>query len=164
MQAIDQLWNAARRLAYSSPLKIAFTIACFVACSLGAPMLRAQPFSAGDIPPELLPWVPWALDGLGDEICPSIADKHVCVWPGELELDLAKGTGTFSERLDTDRETIVPLPGSNEHWPEDVEADGKALVVLASEELPVAMVGRGHHEIRGLFNVGDHPLLPSAGQ
>lgn len=110
-----------------------------------------------DLPPELRGWVPWVLHGEGESACPLIGDAAVCLWPGALELDLDEKGGRFRQRVFADREVLVPLPGSLERWPQEVELGGKPAVVLQVEERPVVRIPAGEHELTGKFS---WPRLP----
>ena len=41
-----------------------------------------------DVPPVLGPWIPWALDGAEEKVCPAVKGAGVCLWPGRLALRL----------------------------------------------------------------------------
>lgn len=118
---------------------------------------RAQaPLPVTDLPPELRPWVPWVLDGLGDRRCPKIAEQRVCFWPGALELDVDDTGATFRLRLTVDHDSSVPLPGSAEHWPEEVRVGAEAAVVLGAATPSVALEP-GEHELTGRFVWAETP-------
>jgi hypothetical protein len=118
-------------------------------CFIGAG--AAQPIASKDIPPELLPWVPWVLDQNATYSCPVVDDSAVCVWPGELSFSLDDQGGGFEERAFTDRTIEITLPGSDEHWPLDVTLDNKPVVVLESDGRPIVRAPAGEHRVQGRF-------------
>ena len=77
----------------------------------------AQPLPKDRVPQALQPWVSWVLEGLGDEVCPRANGAALCVWPGELTLDLEPAGGQFALQVRTDRAVAVALPGSAKHRP-----------------------------------------------
>src|SRR5690606_34901635 len=138
-------------------LRALFSFACWLfAATLSAPA-AAAPMKVAARPPELRGWVPWVLHGEGESACPLIGDAAVCLWPGALELDLDEKGGRFRQRVFADREVLVPLPGSLERWPQEVELGGKPAVVLQVEERPVVRIPAGEHELTGKFS---WPWLP----
>jgi len=125
--------------------------ALLVAVVLLGGRAQAQPLRPEAVPEPLEPWVPWVLDGLGDALCPVVNKKAVCVWPGELSLELFSSGGDFRQRLFTDRALLVELPGSSRHWPQEVQVDGRSVVVLEAKGNPAVRLEKGEHEIRGRF-------------
>ena len=127
-----------------------------LAVVLVAGVARSQERGAGAasaVPAPLAPWVPWVLQGKEEALCPVVqGGGPTCAWPSRIELALAERGGTFAQRwrLDGGRR-VVPLPGDGRRWPQDVEVDGKAAVVLAREGLPVVELAPGIHEITGKF-------------
>ncbi len=119
--------------------------------TLGARRAGAEPpMPLGDLPPELAPWVPWVLDGLGEARCPELSGQRVCAWPGELALEADTTGATFELSVIVDHDTAVPLPGSAEHWPQDVRVGAVPAVVLGGVA-PMVTLGRGVHELTGRF-------------
>jgi len=59
----------------------------------------AQPFSREELPPGLRPWVPWVLDQVPTVGCATVQGQAVCLWPGQLRLDLGPGGGPDGGRL-----------------------------------------------------------------
>jgi hypothetical protein len=110
----------------------------------------AQPFSREDLPPSLRPWVPWVLDQMPTLGCATGQGQPVC-WPGRLELDLGTGGGSFAIDLMADRAADVRLPGSAEHWPQDVRLDGSPAPVFEKDGAPRLRVGNGRHRLAGRF-------------
>lgn len=109
------------------------------------------------IPAPLQPWVPWVLDDVGNLRCPMVADVRVCVWPSALSVDVLGNAASFTLRVTSERDGPVPLPGSSQHWPIDVEVDGSPVPVLEPEGTPTVHVQRGVHTIIGRFLFGEAP-------
>lgn len=91
------------------------------------------------------------MDGREGHVCPVVDDRAMCAWPGRLVLDLDDSGGRFRLTIVTERETFITLPGSRTRWPLDVRTQNGPLVVLERDELPVAKLGRGSHEVEGRF-------------
>ncbi|HSD26899.1 MAG TPA: hypothetical protein VLL75_06315, partial [Vicinamibacteria bacterium] len=111
----------------------------------------AQPFSREDLPPSLRPWVPWVLDQVPTLGCATVEGQAVCVWPGQLRLDLGPGGGTFGLDLAADRAADVRLPGTVEHWPQDVRVDGAPAPVFDHDGTPRVRVAAGRHRVAGRY-------------
>ena len=122
-----------------------------IALAAGIPIASAQPISREDLPPSLRPWVPWVLDQVPTLGCATLQGRAVCLWPGQLELALGPDGGTFALALQADRAVDVPLPGSAEHWPQDVRLDGAPAPVFNKDGAPRLRVGSGRHRLAGRF-------------
>ncbi len=116
------------------------------------------------VPKDLMPWVPWLVDGMGEELCPKLGDKTICQWPANLRLDVDNQGAAFALNVMLDADGWVPLPGSAENWPLEVEVDRKAAVVLAKDGLPATRLVRGQHQVSGRFHWTKAPeTLPVPG-
>jgi hypothetical protein len=125
------------------------TLAAALAASFST--ASAQPISREDLPPGLRPWVPWVLDQVPTLGCATVQGQAVCLWPGQVTLDLGASGGTFGLDLQTDRAVDVRLPGSAEHWPQDVRLDGSPAPVFDHEGTPRLRASPGRHRIAGRF-------------
>jgi hypothetical protein len=112
---------------------------------------RAAALRPEEVPAPLQPWVPWVLEQLGDSVCPKLGEQAACVWPGRLELQLNDGGGHFRLSVQLDRRGPVALPGGDKQWPQEVEVDGGAAVVLEENGAPVATLAAGQHLLEGHF-------------
>jgi hypothetical protein len=123
--------------------------------------IAAQPMPEADIPPALRPWIPWALDGSPAWGC-TLADGRpddnaggqpapICVWPGDLSLEVAEDGGTFLLEATSDRRTPLALPGRARHWPREVTIDGRPAVVLSVGGVPTMWLEPGTHRVEGRF-------------
>jgi hypothetical protein len=123
-------------------------ISCAIGIAWGA---RAGALEPQNVPAPLQPWVPWVLEQLGDSVCPKLEEQAVCVWPGRLELSLNDAGGRFQLSVQLDRRGHVVLPGGDKQWPQEVEVDGGAAVVLEEGGAPVATLVAGQHTLEGRF-------------
>ena len=103
------------------------------------------------IPDILKEWIPWVLQDETDYGCTMIEDEPVCTWPSALTLRLTDNGGEFRQRIVTDRENYLYLPGSVAQWPERVTVNGAALPVLTYNELPMVRLPAGTHVLAGTF-------------
>ena len=126
-------------------------VAVAVVAVVGARPLAAQPFASQDLPPELVPWVPWVLDEVKDLGCARVQGQAVCLWPGRLRLELATLGGSFTLDVHADRHGDLRLPGSAEHWPQGLRLDELPAPVFARDDAPHARVGPGRHRFVGRF-------------
>ncbi len=47
-----------------------------------------------DIPPKLVPWIPWVMQGQEEQLCPAFCNNakvFQCAWPSELRIQADKG-------------------------------------------------------------------------
>jgi hypothetical protein len=113
---------------------------------------RPSRLTAVEVPPELAPWVPWALAGKEESLCPVVlGGAAACAYVTRVDLDLGDKGGSFSARVRLDARGVVPLPGGDRRWPQDVKVDGKPAVVLAKAGRPVVELAPGQHELAGRF-------------
>ncbi|HSD74637.1 MAG TPA: hypothetical protein VLB75_07695, partial [Steroidobacteraceae bacterium] len=84
------------------------------------------------VPPDLQPWQSWVLDGQEFRGCPYLAgtgardaQSFQCAWPERLVLDLDARGGRFSQQWRVYADSWIVLPGDLEHWPRDVQVNGK---------------------------------------
>ncbi len=121
------------------------------------------------IPDELAGWQRWVLDGKEYRNCPFHFDRgaadrsdFVCAWPGTLQVEVTASAGRFVQRWTVyAEEQWIALPGSSEHWPDRVTADGRAIEVVAHDNVPSIRLGPGDHAIAGRFAWDERPgVLP----
>ena len=127
-------------------------LALAAALLAGREPASAQPISRDDLPPSLRPWVPWVLDQLPTLGCADRARRQpVCLWPGQLRLELGATGGSLQLDLVADRAADVRLPGSSDAWPQDVRVDGAPAPVFDKDGGPRVRVAAGHHRLSGRF-------------
>ena len=101
------------------------------------------------VPPELQTWIPWVLEGHEDTHCLIISDHRQCHWPGELALDVERSGARFRLQVVVDAKSVVPLPGSTAHWPEQVRVGQRIAVTVTSAQGPAIELGPGSHVVTG---------------
>ncbi len=119
----------------------------------GAPAL-AEPLAEDDVPSPLSAWVDWALRDHEAERCPLLSSPtttRTCAWPTRLSLTLGERGGSFEQRWRVERRLVVPLPGDERHWPQDVLVDGRAAAIGAIDGRPGVGLDAGQHIVRGRF-------------
>ena len=130
------------------------------AFAVAAP-LAAEPLAREAVPEPLRPWIDWVLRGHESERCPFLNENggRFCVWPGRLALDLSPEGGRFAQELFVAAESEVALPGGDDHWPEDVRANGVAAPVFERDGRPALRLARGTHRVTGRFVWSELPPL-----
>lgn len=116
-------------------------------------------------PPELKAWRDWVLYEHGNLNCPAAGEKSaVCAWPGRLQLTLDGNGGRFEQTWTLYRDMMIPLPGNDQIWPQNVRNQGKALVVTADPKAdtdnrytPYVFLAAGEHRIQGEFSWSHQP-------
>jgi hypothetical protein len=137
-------------------------IACFLLCfpALLFPPGRAAWAEEKVIPESLRPWESWAAWGERHPDCPTPYDdakRHVCFWPSVLSLTADEAQGTWSMEVSVFEPTWVPLPGSEEVWPQDVRGGDQPVVVVGREGVPAVKLAAGEHKLSGTFRWDEMP-------
>ncbi len=141
-----------------------FTFALMVSALL-ALTATAQPLKPTDVPDSLKPWVPWVLHAEPNHLCTMAGGAAICRWPGPLALTVDEEGARFEQRFFLDRDGDVQLPGSRTLWPQDVQVNGKPVVVLQEGEQPVVRLPLGEHVVTGELSWVTAPeLLPVPNQ
>ncbi|MFQ5513969.1 MAG: hypothetical protein ACE5FG_05975 [Myxococcota bacterium] len=112
------------------------------------------------VPRPLEPWVEWVLKDQKEALCPFLqapAKHRQCAWPARLELVLQPSGGRFQQDWRVHRDLWAPLPGDERIWPEDVEVDDQAAVVVRHAGVPSVWLPKGRHRVSGRFR---WPSLP----
>ena len=129
-------------------LGVAIAVAIAILLVGGSASAQLMPAEV-DVPPELQPWIPWVLEGHDDARCLVISDRQQCYWPGELALDVRRSGASFRLQVVVDATSVVPLPGSDEYWPEQVRVGHQLALTTTSDRRPAIELGPGSHEITG---------------
>jgi hypothetical protein len=120
------------------------------------------------IPDQLKTWVPWVLRDKPDHSCPRIAQQpgtRQCLWPGLLKVDITDKKAHFAQTWQVFSKSWVVLPGSVQHWPNEVLIDNKIAVVLDRNGRPSVQLNPGRHLVKGSFYWSSPPqYLPVAAQ
>ena len=129
--------------------------ALIVAVCLGLISLRSEAATSGeDIPDALRPWIPWVLHGQEEFFCPALynsAESRVCAWPARLTLVLDDRGGSFEQTWRVYKDSWVPLPGSANRWPSDVQIAGRQAIVSDRNGTPSVFLRPGAHSVNGAF-------------
>ena len=118
----------------------------------GTAGVQARPLAPDQVPEPLKPWVGWVLQDSEDRFCPFLynnsADRR-CAWPTRLELSLEDKRGSFQMLWQVQAEGWIGLPGDDRLWPQDVEVDGKAALVMTRDGAPGILLLPGTHVVKG---------------
>lgn len=128
---------------------LAITVLLFSPMGLPAPALSPQ-----EVPEPLKPWVDWVLQDPPQTVCPFLYHNPAearCSWPSRLNLDLQNTKGRFTLGWQVYRDDWISLPGDNEHWPQNVSANNKALAVMDRNGSPAVKLKAGIYQISGEF-------------
>jgi hypothetical protein len=131
--------------------RVSFRPALVLALALAAGA-SAQPLPRDEVPPLLRPWIPWVLDQAPAYGCARVQGQAVCVWPGQLRLDLGGSGGSFALDVQADREADLRLPGAPAQWPQEVRLDGTAAPVFDRDGAPRLRIAAGRHRLTGRFD------------
>lgn len=123
-------------------------------CLLGlAQALSAQGLATQELPRTVQDWQAWAWQGQGQRRCPPPHNQQgeaSCLWPAELKLQADQQGARFQYEVHVmGAPARVTLPGETAHWPQDVTDQGKAVPLVALNELPTALLDPGPHVIEG---------------
>jgi hypothetical protein len=123
-------------------------------------------------PASLESWRAWVLKDQEFRACPLIVkgsnesspgsvsaatqSDFICQWPGTLNIAADAKGASITQRWLLEADGWVPLPGSREHWPQQVLVDGQAAAVIDSEG-PKLWLAKGNHELRARFVWNNRP-------
>src|SRR5688572_5267997 len=133
------------------------TIAAAVLLVVLGGIAEARRLEKDDVPEPLRPWADWVLHDQEEARCPFLqnqGDARRCTWPARLVLALGEAGGTFSQDWLAFRKTWVPLPGDEQHWPQDVTVDGKPATATLRNGVPMVELPEGEHAVAGGFACG----------
>ena len=126
----------------------------WVVCATGA---IADPLPAGaekELPDLLKEWTEWVTWDDHDLYCPTPYNDPMTAlgfWPSRLVLEVERTAGSFSLDVTTFKEAWVPLPGGEEAWPVEVNANGTPLPVVEHKGSPAVKLTAGTHELQGVW-------------
>ncbi|MBX2808811.1 MAG: hypothetical protein KTR20_09290 [Cellvibrionaceae bacterium] len=110
---------------------------------------------------SLTAWEPWVLQDYPRHDCPwtlSNDQRKLCVWPGTLHLAIDDKGGDFHYVVEVfERRSFVPLPGSADHWPDNVLVNGQAAAILDRQGAPFIVLTQGEHRVSGRFHWKNRP-------
>jgi len=126
-------------------------------------VLLIAPAMAQDVPLPLKDWQDWVLHDVPEHACPVLstssgttADRK-CAWPGRLTLDAGRAGARFSLDVHVDGRSWVALPGDARNWPQQVNANGKPMVVLDHDEKPSLLLDPGDYALHGVLPWDNRP-------
>ena len=115
----------------------------------------AAPPKVDALPAQLRDWAPWVLHHERDASCPFLhgSDARACAWPGRLALTLDDKGGRFTQSFKVyGPDAWLPLPGETKRWPQRVQVDGRAAVVVSDGNgKPTVLLSAGEHTVSGDF-------------
>ena len=110
------------------------------------------------IPEPLKPWVSWVLKGNEELSCPFINNtqysekrNHICAWPSTLTLDVKDRSAKFKQSWQVLTNSIIPLPGNRNNWPQSVTVNKKSIPVFNHKGKPAIELVKGSYVIAGHF-------------
>jgi hypothetical protein len=121
------------------------------------------------IPPVLRDWQDWVLKGEEYRRCPFLASARLqpgqpieafsfrCAWPERLSLAVDARGGSFTQRWQVYADSWVALPGSLEHWPQDVRVNGAPGAVVDRGGSPSMRLTPGNYTLAGSFTWSTRP-------
>jgi hypothetical protein len=118
------------------------------------------------IPEELQLWIPWVLYEQEEKICTLNANKtteRFCTWPSSLILNVDQNGARFTQQYLVETKSLIALPGSVPFWPQEVQTNGKELLVSKKDNQPTVWLEPGSHTVTGSFqwdSLPEHLFIP----
>ncbi len=110
------------------------------------------------IPESLMPWVPWVMEGSEALSCPFInktsyqdPKNHICAWSGILQLHAFDTSANFNQNWTVLTPSVLPLPGGDYVWPQQVKVNGQPIAVINQNGRPFIELLKGEYKITGEF-------------
>ncbi|MGB5490543.1 MAG: hypothetical protein WBM76_06925 [Woeseiaceae bacterium] len=142
----------------STILRLIFLSSLMITMSAGAQQY---------VPDDLDGWQQWVLKDQEYRDCPFYFDRDaqdrddfLCAWPGRLQLTVTSSAGRFSQQWTLYAEDQwIALPGDSDHWPDRVTVNGRAIAVVARDNVPSVRLSPGTYEIGGRFEWDERPAV-----
>ncbi len=162
-------------LAYSSPARknlmttascltpfskhFAFTLLLFSLIIPASTFATISANTSQSIPDDLKQWQSWVLKDDLSQQCPITynSDDHLCAYPDELSIELAKNTGHFEQTWVVYARSWITLPGDHKIWPRNVRINQKPVPVVSFNNLPSIELQKGRYIISGEFSWQERP-------
>lgn len=145
---------------------VCLLVSCWL-CSLGTSPSWAQ-LPDSTIPEPLRPWKDWALWNSPDFGSPSPYDsatERIGIWPSALEISVGSKSAEWQLQVRAFSPSWLPLPGSEECWPQAIELDNQVVPAVAHAGVPSILIGPGLHTVKGQFSFPEQPekiAIPAA--
>jgi len=127
-------------------------LALLLIAALTSPSV-AQPL---EVPAGLRGWEAWVLDGREHLRCPMLdgggvnaPDGRICIWPGPIDFEASANGAQFAQSVEVLAAGVLPLPGDQSAWPQDVTVDGRPAPVVERDGRPHLRLPPGMHRITG---------------
>lgn len=107
------------------------------------------------LPEALKDWATWATWDDIHRNCPSAysdSNKHLCVWPSRLGLQVTASGGQFDVAVQVFGEDWISLPGGSAAWPMNVKVNGAPVAVVEHEHRPAVKLPAGTYRLEGEFH------------
>ena len=130
--------------------------------------LVSGPVIAQDYVPEALEgWQQWVLKDTAYRECPFYFDRtpanrshFLCAWPGRLQLDVTVDGARFEQRWTLyEEDQWIALPGSPEHWPDQVTLNGNPIEVIERDGSPRVLLAPGSWRLSGRLAWDERPAV-----
>lgn len=118
------------------------------------PLIHGKKLNTEEVPESLKEWIPWALTGYEERQClqSATSEKFECLWSSKLNLSVAAKGAQFNQELEILHDSWVPLPGSQENWPQEVKIDQVSIPVTTRQKHPSIFLKTGHYQLEGKFH------------
>lgn len=108
------------------------------------------------LPAELAHWIPWLEKTQPQRDCPKQNDQAHCLFPSSLKIELLSARELRFEMLvysTAHGAEKIALPGNAEHWPQDLQMNGKPVAVAGEGKKPVLWIpGAGAWLVKGVIS------------
>jgi len=107
-----------------------------------------------DIPPVLKEWVDWVLFEQEDKLCTIRSNdpgKQYCSWPSKINIQINSNGAAFTQLYQIESKSLVPLPGDDRFWPQNVSDNGKPALMVQNNGHGSLWLLPGTHRITGLI-------------
>ncbi|MBU1420009.1 MAG: hypothetical protein KKI15_16110 [Proteobacteria bacterium] len=112
------------------------------------------------IPDELQQWIPWVLYEQEEKMCTletTEVTRRYCTWPSHLDFDVRNSGAEFRQEWFIETRSLVSLPGKTPFWPQEVQVNGKAVLVIEYQGQPAVWLDPGKQLLTGKFSWKELP-------
>ena len=118
----------------------------------------ATPISQEQIPDILKPWQAWVLYDKPEVQCPFLYNQQetrFCAWPTTVSVDVQVNSIYFEQNWQVFATSFVPLPGDENSWPQQVQANGEFYPVVLHAGKPMLELTQGTYKVQGYLPYGE---------